>query len=133
WVVVDAVQPDLALGDNPATRFARRVDDPNSPHLVRHEGEAYLGDTELMIYYNDVRPSGLGMRVTRTGIPVDTSCAADTNGDGDLTPADFNAWVLAFNTGGPACDQNNDGNCAPDDFNAWVLNFNTNCGILAPR
>ncbi|MEO0632454.1 MAG: GC-type dockerin domain-anchored protein, partial [Planctomycetota bacterium] len=56
-----------------------------------------------------------------------TACPADTNNDGSLTPADFNAWVLAFNTQAPECDQNDDGNCNPGDFNAWILNFNAGC------
>ncbi|MEL6310786.1 MAG: GC-type dockerin domain-anchored protein [Planctomycetota bacterium] len=55
------------------------------------------------------------------------ACPADTNGDGRLTPADFNAWVLAFNAQAPACDQNGDGGCDPSDFNAWILNFNAGC------
>ncbi|MEO1534768.1 MAG: M14 family zinc carboxypeptidase, partial [Planctomycetota bacterium] len=54
-------------------------------------------------------------------------CAADTNGDGELTPADFNAWVLAFNAQAQECDQNGDSACDPSDFNAWVLNFNAGC------
>ncbi|MEO0629701.1 MAG: GC-type dockerin domain-anchored protein, partial [Planctomycetota bacterium] len=54
-------------------------------------------------------------------------CPADTNGDGSLTPADFNAWVLAFNTQADECDQNGDEQCNPGDFNAWVLNFNAGC------
>ncbi|MEO1534769.1 MAG: GC-type dockerin domain-anchored protein [Planctomycetota bacterium] len=55
------------------------------------------------------------------------ACAADTNGDGQLTPADFNAWVLAFNAQAPECDQNGDSLCDPSDFNAWVINFNAGC------
>ncbi|MEO0476870.1 MAG: GC-type dockerin domain-anchored protein, partial [Planctomycetota bacterium] len=54
-------------------------------------------------------------------------CLADTNGDGQLVPNDFTAWVLAFNTNAPACDQNGDGSCDPRDFNAWVVNFNAGC------
>ncbi|MEL6498948.1 MAG: GC-type dockerin domain-anchored protein [Planctomycetota bacterium] len=54
-------------------------------------------------------------------------CTPDTNGDGDLTPADFNAWILAFNAQAAACDQNGDGACTPGDFNGWVLNFNAGC------
>ncbi|MEO0632347.1 MAG: FG-GAP repeat protein, partial [Planctomycetota bacterium] len=54
-------------------------------------------------------------------------CPADTNGDGLVTPADLNAWVLAFNAQAPECDQNGDGLCTPADFNAWVLNFNAGC------
>ncbi len=54
-------------------------------------------------------------------------CPADTNGDGLVTPADFSAWITAFNTQSPACDQNADGLCTPADFSAWILNFNTGC------
>ncbi|MEL6796490.1 MAG: integrin alpha [Planctomycetota bacterium] len=59
--------------------------------------------------------------------PDPVPALADTNGDGQLTPADFNAWILAFNSNGPACDQNGDAVCTPGDFNAWILNFNTGC------
>ncbi|MEL7483657.1 MAG: choice-of-anchor tandem repeat NxxGxxAF-containing protein [Planctomycetota bacterium] len=54
-------------------------------------------------------------------------CPADINGDGDATPADFNAWLAAFNSQAPGCDQNGDGLCDPSDFNAWVVNFNVGC------
>ncbi|MEL7484377.1 MAG: hypothetical protein AAFN41_08475 [Planctomycetota bacterium] len=54
-------------------------------------------------------------------------CLADTNGDGELTPGDFNAWVIAFNNQGPECDQNGDTLCNPADFNGWVLNYNVGC------
>ncbi|MEL7482759.1 MAG: GC-type dockerin domain-anchored protein [Planctomycetota bacterium] len=57
----------------------------------------------------------------------ETDCPADVNGDGDVNPADFNAWVIAFNNQAPECDQNGDGFCNPADFNAWVLNFNNGC------
>ncbi len=60
-----------------------------------------------------------------TATPV--GCPADTNADGALTPADFNAWIIAFNTQAPACDQNADGLCTPADFNAWIANFNVGC------
>jgi hypothetical protein len=52
---------------------------------------------------------------------------ADTNGDGEVSPADFNAWIAAFNSQAPECDQNGDGNCDPSDFNAWIANFNQGC------
>ncbi len=54
-------------------------------------------------------------------------CPADTNNDGVLTPADFNGWILAFNTQAPACDQNGDAACTPADFNSWILNYNAGC------
>ena len=59
------------------------------------------------------------------------ACAAalrcDTNGDGLATPADFNAWILAFNNADPAAEQNGDGLLTPSDFNAWILNYNSVC------
>ena len=54
-------------------------------------------------------------------------CLADTNGDGVVSPADFSAWVAAFNAMTPACDQNGDGVCSPADFSAWVANYNAGC------
>ena len=63
----------------------------------------------------------------RIASPVPPCSVADTNADGVLSPADFNAWVLAFNAQSPACDQNGDGFCTPADFNVWVLNFNAGC------
>ncbi len=60
-------------------------------------------------------------------IVFETPCLADTNGDGFVTPADFSAWVAAYNTNAPACDQNGDGICSPADFSAWVGNYNAGC------
>ncbi len=57
----------------------------------------------------------------------DDPCLADTNGDGAVTPADFSAWVAAFNAKSTACDQNGDGLCSPADFSAWVANYNAGC------
>ncbi|GAB5496415.1 MAG: hypothetical protein Phyf2KO_14950 [Phycisphaerales bacterium] len=54
-------------------------------------------------------------------------CLADVNGDGLATPADFTAWINAFNNNLPACDQNGDNDCTPTDFTAWLNNFNTGC------
>ncbi len=65
--------------------------------------------------------------VLAIGPVPEPTCAADTNGDGMVTPADFSAWVAAFNAMTPACDQNDDGACTPADFSAWVSNYNAGC------
>ncbi|MHC4911370.1 MAG: GC-type dockerin domain-anchored protein, partial [Planctomycetota bacterium] len=62
-----------------------------------------------------------------TDCDTGNDCLADVNGDGVASPADFNAWILAFNNNAPECDQNGDGSCSPADFNAWILNFNAGC------
>lgn len=58
---------------------------------------------------------------------TEPDCPADTNGDGSLTPADFSAWIAAFNAMAPACDQNGDTLCTPADFSAWIAGFNAGC------
>ncbi|HED52676.1 MAG TPA: hypothetical protein ENJ00_00540 [Phycisphaerales bacterium] len=59
--------------------------------------------------------------------PNQAGCIPDTNGDGMLSPADFTAWIYAFNNALPECDQNGDGSCTPPDFTAWISNFNDGC------
>ncbi len=56
--------------------------------------------------------------------PCDPCDLADVNGDGAVTPADFAAWIAAFNAGLPAADQNCDGVVTPADFAAWIANYN---------
>ena len=55
------------------------------------------------------------------------ACLADVNGDGAVSPADFSAWVAAYNAQAPGCDQNEDGQCTAADFSAWVTNYNSGC------
>lgn len=55
------------------------------------------------------------------------ACLADVNGDGIASPADFSAWVAAYNASASGCDQNGDGQCTPADFSAWVINYNNGC------
>jgi hypothetical protein len=68
-----------------------------------------------------------GAAVTLTVVIEPAACPADVNGDGAPTPADFSAWVAAFNAQAPGCDQNADGSCTPADFSAWIANFNAGC------
>lgn len=49
---------------------------------------------------------------------------ADQNMDGNVSPADFSAWVGNFNTMNPVADVNQDSNVTPADFSAWVAAFN---------
>ncbi|MEO1534956.1 MAG: GC-type dockerin domain-anchored protein [Planctomycetota bacterium] len=75
---------------------------------------------------NDATP--LGSVVLTLDVARILQCRlADTNNDGEVTPADFNAWVAAFNASDDAADQNGDGLVNPADFNAWIANFNA-CG-----
>ncbi|MEL6797486.1 MAG: GC-type dockerin domain-anchored protein, partial [Planctomycetota bacterium] len=54
-------------------------------------------------------------------------CLADSNEDGAVDPADFNAWVQLFNTNDFRADTNLDAEVTPADFNAWILAYNAGC------
>ena len=75
-------------------------------------------------------PNALGVmiRINVVGGVSPTEDCCDANADGNCTPADFSAWVAAFNTMGARCDVNQDGNCTPADFSAWVAAFNASTG-----
>jgi len=61
-------------------------------------------------------------------VPAGGYCLADTNLDGSVTPADFSAWIAAYNAGNAAvADQNLDGSVTPADFSAWIANYNAGC------
>ena len=70
----------------------RRAPDAD-PTSIDHCGERYY----ITRYAYELTP---GVPALVTGTP----CPADTNGDGSLTPADFTAWVAAFNANAPECD-----------------------------
>ena len=76
---------------------------------------------------------GTSNDVNADGVPDEcqlTRLCADANGDGFVNPGDFNAWILAFNSGNFRADQNFDGIINPGDFNSWILNFNL--GVNGP-
>ena len=59
---------------------------------------------------------------------VEADCLADVNGDGSLSPADFTAWLGAYNAGTvEGGDQNGDGLLTPADFTAWLANYGAGC------
>ncbi len=70
---------------------------------------------------------GQSMGWVVNGLDLVPACLPDTNHDGILSPADFTAWIAAFNVSAPECDQNSDGSCTPADFTAWIANSNAGC------
>lgn len=74
-------------------------------------------------------PNGvaLALRITVDAAPPGRDCC-DINDDGACTPADFSAWLAAFNGMLPTCDVNQDGTCSPADFSAWLAAFNASTG-----
>ncbi len=86
-----------------------------------------LDDSVVSFELNETFVAGEDRFRAGAVLTIATSCLADTNGDGVLSPADFSAWVAAFNAMSSACDQNGDGVCSPADFSAWVANYNAGC------
>ncbi|MEL6499476.1 MAG: GC-type dockerin domain-anchored protein [Planctomycetota bacterium] len=91
------------------------------------EGETYTWVTSQWASFRPIEATSNTIVGPGDAVAPGDDCPADTNGDGELTPADFNAWVIAFNAQAAECDQNGDGGCDPADFNAWVINFNAGC------
>ncbi len=92
-----------------------------------------LSETEILALVG-LAPDGPDELDARLGdlsnyvlLPPAAECPPDTNNDGTLSPADFTAWIAAFNASAPECDQNGDGSCSPADFSAWIANFNAGC------
>jgi len=85
-----------------------------------------MGTTDVSVTYcgwniDDVVLKGLV-------VPTSGYCRADTNGDGSVSPADFTAWIAAYNSGNAVvADQNGDGSVTPADFTAWIANYNAGC------
>ncbi|MEL6499159.1 MAG: TIGR03790 family protein [Planctomycetota bacterium] len=113
----------FGVSSGPAQASFLAADGP--ARIYRADASASGSDT-LVFTATDANGSSSGT-VTIEYRPVPVPCLADVNGDGVATPGDFNAWVLAFNSGAPAADQNGDGVVSPGDFNAWILNYNAGC------
>ncbi|MGP1272936.1 MAG: GC-type dockerin domain-anchored protein [Phycisphaerales bacterium] len=101
---------------------------PSATRTDRYDWEfSFLGlphgeNTITVVAYEE---SGRGGVATHTFF-VDT-CRADVNKDGVASPADFTAWVAAYNSNNPRADQNGDGLIDPADFTSWVSNYNAGC------
>ena len=114
---------------------------PATRHVVV-DGSNIGGATSSSYTINNATPADDGdydVRVTNscgtvtsndavlTVTPASSDCLPDVNGDGELTAADFTAWINAFNNNLPECDQNSNGSCDATDFTAWIANYNTGC------
>jgi hypothetical protein len=114
-----------------ATGFQWRKDGVNIPGATSSTfniASTVLGDAgNYSVVVSNMCGNVISSNALLTVNEAPQDCLADVNGDGDATPADFSAWINAFNTQGPGCDQNGDGLCTPADFSAWITNFNAGC------
>ncbi len=70
---------------------------------------------------------GLCIRIEVNAGPSGQDCC-DVNQDTFCTPADFSAWLAAYNGSLPTCDVNQDTFCTPADFSAWLAAYNASVG-----
>ncbi|MEO1583660.1 MAG: GC-type dockerin domain-anchored protein [Planctomycetota bacterium] len=102
------------------------------PYRIYRADAAASGTDTIAFTASDGDTTSTG-QVTVVYRRVPVPCLADVNGDGAATPADFTAWVAAYNAGDPASDQNGDGVFgagvpgAAADFTAWIINYNQGC------
>ena len=114
---------------------ATRVGTPTSPGLGSADGNTDNKVVIASLVSNGAQGTftiaytvnGSLLIAEATAIIGAEACLADTNNDGMLSPADFTAWIAAFNAAASECDQNADGLCSPADFTAWIANYNTGC------
>ncbi len=101
--------------------------DPVRPRQIGVYGGNWSVEYVGLIHEYAILSDGDGIEIINISENCNVYCLPDTNNDGTLTPADFSAWVAAFNNNAPACDQNSDVSCTPADFSAWVANYNAGC------
>lgn len=102
--------------------------DPVRPRQIGVYGRNWSVEyVDLVGEYAVIGDSNFGIDIINISEDCKVHCLPDINSDGSLSPADFSAWVAAFNSGAPACDQNGDGSCTPADFSSWVTNYNAGC------
>ena len=132
---VDAIEAVLAL-NHPEFAFTsmaiRQDSQPGQvPTLLSSlfppmSANLQLATTRKLVIDSAIDPN-YSVTFTFYGLQGSQDCPGDVNGDGTLSPADFSAWITAFNSNLPACDQNADGACSPADFSAWIGNYNAGC------
>lgn len=97
-------------------------------HSVRHWGESARGTWTLRIAdLEEMDTHTFQSAALRFMGTEPVPCVADQNGDGSLTPDDFQAWMTNYTGGSIAADANGDGMLSPADFSAWVQAYNAGC------
>lgn len=99
----------------------------DAPRQWRWAGATGDGGVLIETQAGLVRLDHPGVAFELLGEILTPACVADVNQDGLLTPADFSAWIIAYNARDPRADQNGDGAITPADYNAWILNFSAGC------
>lgn len=136
----DGTVPGFGVGNSDGTIWGEGEDlcnDPNNAGGAWSEGapsgneavdDAHDPNFDIADWFGivpDFEALGLMIRIdVGSGVAPTYDCC-DVNDDDLCTPADFSAWINAFNNGDPRCDANNDGTCTPADFSGWINAYNS--------
>ncbi len=99
-----------ANGGTPASALAALI-------AAMDAGKAYL----------NIHSSSFGGGEIRGFLTRVPSCPPDFDGDGFLTGDDFDAFVVAFESGSISSDFDGDGFVTGEDFDAYVVSFEAGC------
>jgi len=133
----NAIYPGFGLGNSDGIVWGEGEDLCNTPAVDPDWSTGGpLGDATIDERYDpnfdvadwfgivpDFVELGLMVRLRVAGGTPPRDCC-DINDDGVCNPADFSAWINAFNNQLPECDVNQSGTCDPTDFSAWISAFN---------
>lgn len=120
----------MEFGDIDNDGFMDFIAPVNNATTVMQTNRFFLYKSTTVPYSPESAPVGTYMYNYKRNGQVffsPTDCRADVNGDGQVTPTDFSAWINAYNNNLPECDQNGDNQCTPTDFSAWINNYNAGC------
>lgn len=94
---------------------------------VRSWGEQAAGTWTLNIADLTPQDTHTFTRFALRFLGTEFLCPADQDGDNALTTDDFLAWMTNYQKGDLKADMNNNGTLEPADFSAWVAAFNMGC------
>ena len=94
------------LAPNAGAGFSDGAANPDGGSLVDNFWDPSIELTDFTAVVGCPDPLAYAVTIQGEGSGGTPPPCADTNGDGLVTPADFNAWILAFNQGvnGPTCN-----------------------------
>ncbi len=121
-IVIPSPDPlnQIAIANRRVTLI--RIDDPTGTYSVTGE----FDDVSVLLFDDRISPTP-ELIYLPDRVDVRFYCRADVNRDASVTPADFTAWLNAYQQGNPLADMNNDGTLSSSDFTRWVELFNRGC------
>ncbi|GAB5497489.1 MAG: hypothetical protein Phyf2KO_25690 [Phycisphaerales bacterium] len=98
-------------------------------YSVRHWDERTAGTWTVSIADAAAQDTHTLSRLALRFMGTDIACPADQDGDFLLTTLDLDAWIDNYTKGDIKADMNSNGTLEPADFTAWIRAFNEGCDL----